>query len=84
MEVVTNPMCTVAELTRRVTGRYTDSRDADYVKVYRLLERMTRDGVLLGISTKNGGNVYMLKERSAPPIRREYVPQRENHDELPF
>lgn len=34
-----------------------------YRRVYRLLESMTREGLLMCHGTKNGGNVYMLRER---------------------
>jgi len=63
MSLVTNPMVTVHEITKRVTGRYTDSNDTEYQRIYRQLERMVREGTLYSIGTVNGGNVYLLKSR---------------------
>lgn len=39
------------------------SNSRRYVRVYRLLEKMTEKGILMCHGTKNGGNIYLLKER---------------------
>jgi hypothetical protein len=39
------------------------SKSKRYIRVYRLLERMVKNGKLMVHGTKNGGNIYLLRER---------------------
>lgn len=83
MNKVKNPMCTVGEITKHLTGRWVDSRDKDYAKTYRTLERMTQEKLLFGIGTTNGGNVYISRQRVVSPIGVGLEWQGEN-DDLPY
>lgn len=80
---VKNPLCTVGEITKHLTGRWTDSNDADYRKTYRMLEKMLKENLLFGRSTKNGGNVYIARSRVTPATK---MPdnESENYGDLPF
>ena len=83
MNKVHNPLCTVHEITKHITGRYTDSNDSDYQRVYRMLEKMAREKLLFRVSTVNGGNVYVSRGRVINPVTNNPNTEADNGD-LPF
>jgi len=60
-----NPMFTIHPVCRMIwaNGWQLDSNDLRYRQVYRLLEKMVSMDILISHGTKNGGNVYMLRNR---------------------
>lgn len=84
MNSVTNPLCTVPEIAKRCTGKYLDSNDNEYQYVYRVLEGMVKANILFSCSTKNGGNVYILRRRVIAPNVASQQELQAALDELPF
>jgi hypothetical protein len=64
----TNPMRSTPEIVRHVTGVWYNSTDREYVKFYLLLEEMCRENSIFCCGVKNGGNVYILRDRIIAPF----------------
>lgn len=62
---LTNPMFSTHGAVREIypNAYGIDSTYSDYKRVYGILERMVKKGILMCHGTVNGGNIYLLRER---------------------
>lgn len=77
------PMMSTGAIGQKLFGYGFDSKHASYRKLLRVLNKMTENDVLFGITTPNNDSVWMLRLRDLR-VSRPQIASLELDGEIPF